>query len=138
MDLTGFRVGLNPEVYPSLLLDLRAAIPCTKPAFKKKEMQTGTSRIKGLSSSEKVSGSDSHSTNLTLSVLLSVIYMLRESLPDVFYLQMDNCARENKNRYLLAFMAYLVGKGVFRKIKVSFLMVGHTNEDIDQVFSKYE
>eukprot|EP00105_Crassostrea_gigas_P042039 XP_019926187.1 PREDICTED: uncharacterized protein LOC105336278 [Crassostrea gigas] len=79
----------------------------------------------------------SHSTNLTLSVLLSVIYMLRESLPDVFYLQMDNCARENKNRYLLAFMAYLVGKGVFRKIKVSFLMVGHTNEDIDQVFSKF-
>lgn len=79
----------------------------------------------------------SHSTNLTLSVLLSVIYMLRESLPDVLYLQMDNCARENKNRYLLAFMAYLVEKGVFRKIKVSFLMVGHTHEDIDQVFSKF-
>lgn len=41
-------------------------------------------------------------------------------------------------------MAYLVEKGVFRKIKVSFLMVGHTqivghtHEDIDQVFSKYE
>uniref|UniRef100_A0A8W8MH47 DUF7869 domain-containing protein n=1 Tax=Magallana gigas TaxID=29159 RepID=A0A8W8MH47_MAGGI len=40
----------------------------------------------------------SHSTNLTLSVLLSVIYMSRESPPDVLYLQMDNCARENKNR----------------------------------------
>eukprot|EP00105_Crassostrea_gigas_P040560 XP_019924708.1 PREDICTED: uncharacterized protein LOC105332847 [Crassostrea gigas] len=34
-------------------------------------------------------------------------------------------------------MAYLVEKGVFRKIKVSFLMVGHTHEDIDQVFSKF-
>lgn len=41
------------------------------------------------------------------------------------------------HRYLLGFMAYLVEKGVFRKIKVSFLMVGHTHEDIDQVFSKY-
>lgn len=41
----------------------------------------------------------SHSTNLTLSVLMSIFYMLKESLPDVLYLQMDNCARKNKNRY---------------------------------------
>lgn len=41
----------------------------------------------------------SHSTNLTLSVHLSIFYMLKESLPDVLYLQMDNCARENINRY---------------------------------------
>lgn len=79
----------------------------------------------------------SHSTNLTLSVLLSIFYMLKESLPDVLYLQMDNCARENKNRYVLAFMAYLVERKIFRKVKISFLMVGHTHEDVDQVFSKF-
>lgn len=39
-----------------------------------------------------------HGSNLTLHVLLNILYMLRDSLPDVLYLQMDNCARENKNR----------------------------------------
>ncbi|XP_062581892.1 uncharacterized protein LOC134243670 [Saccostrea cucullata] len=63
--------------------------------------------------------------------------MLKDSLPDVLYLQMDNCARENKNRYLLAFMCYLVECGIFRKVKISFLMVGHTHEDVDQVFSRF-
>jgi hypothetical protein len=42
----------------------------------------------------------SHSTNLTLSVLMNIFYIHRDSLPDTLYLQMDNCARENKNRYL--------------------------------------
>ncbi|XP_061171052.1 uncharacterized protein LOC133180592 [Saccostrea echinata] len=79
----------------------------------------------------------SHSTNLTISILLSVLYSMKDSLPDTLYIQMDNCARENKNRYLLGFMCYLVEIGLFRKIKISFLMVGHTHEDIDQVFSKF-
>ncbi|WAR06068.1 hypothetical protein MAR_021437, partial [Mya arenaria] len=42
---------------------------------------------------------------------------------------------QNKNRYMLGFLAMLVHLGVFRKIKLSFLMVGHTHEDIDQLFS---
>lgn len=39
MNLTGFRVILKPDAYPSLLLGQRATIPCIKPAFKKKETQ---------------------------------------------------------------------------------------------------
>ena len=50
---------------------------------------------------------------------------------------MDNCSRENKNKYVFAFCALLVELGIFRKIKVSFLMVGHTHEDVDQMFSRY-
>lgn len=34
----------------------------------------------------------------------------------------------------LGFMCYLVEIGLFRKIKISFLMVGHTHEYVDQVF----
>lgn len=39
MNLSGFRVRLKPDAFPSLLLGQRAAIPCIKPAFKKRETQ---------------------------------------------------------------------------------------------------
>ncbi|XP_052692810.1 uncharacterized protein LOC128171098 [Crassostrea angulata] len=60
-----------------------------------------------------------------------------DKIPDTLYLQMDNCPGQNKNRYILGFLCWLVEIGVFKKIKVSFLMVGHTHEDIDQVFSRF-
>ena len=59
----------------------------------------------------------------------------RDIQPLVLYLQLDNTALENKNQYVLAFLAYLVQAGVFSAIHLSFLIVGHTHEDIDQVFS---
>lgn len=51
-------------------------------------------------------------------------------------LQMDNCGGENKNQYMFAYLSLLVAKGVFETITVGFLMVGHTHEDIDALFSK--
>lgn len=48
---------------------------------------------------------------------------------------MDNTSKENKNQYVFAFLTYLVDKGVFKTIYVSFLIPGHTHEDIDQCFS---
>ena len=52
------------------------------------------------------------------------------------YLQIDNCG-ENINKTLIAFLTdrYLVRKKVFRKIKACFLVVGHTYDDIDQIFA---
>ena len=79
----------------------------------------------------------SHSSNMTIAILMNILYMYKDSLPPVLYLQMDNCGRENKNRFVFAFCALLVELGVFRKIKVSFLMVGHTHEDVDQMFSRF-
>jgi hypothetical protein len=49
--------------------------------------------------------------------------------------QMDNCFRENKNRWVLAFCYWLVFVKIFRKVKISFLIKGHTHEDVDQFFS---
>lgn len=40
-----------------------------------------------------------------------------------------------KKRFVLCFLAVLIEMGIFTKIKISFLMVGHTHEDIDQMFS---
>lgn len=39
-----------------------------------------------------------HASNLTIHVLLTILYERKNSLPDILYLQMDNCARENKNK----------------------------------------
>ena len=56
-------------------------------------------------------------------------------LPLVLRIQAHNCGRENKNQYIFAFYATLVGLGYFAEVYLSFLLVGHTHEDIDQRFS---
>lgn len=55
-------------------------------------------------------------------------------LPKTLFLQLDN-ASDNKNNYVLSYLATLVEAGVFSNIYVSFLPVGHTHADIDQYFS---
>jgi hypothetical protein len=61
----------------------------------------------------------------------------RNKLPPVLFLQLDNTTRQNKGRYVFAFLALLVEHGVFERIYVCFLPVGHTHEDIDQMFSRF-
>ena len=120
-----------------------------------------------------------HDSNLTINSLLRVlvdVFSAGNSLPRVLYLQLDNCFRENKNKYLFSFCSLLVQKELFQKVhminvfaciliqisyflkmyvcktnaalldqcihnsmpqvKVNFLPVGHTHEDVDQFFSK--
>ncbi len=57
-------------------------------------------------------------------------------LPRKFFVQMDNCTRENKNRYLLSYLESLVALDVFDVIEAGFLPKGHTHEDVDQCFSQ--
>ena len=59
------------------------------------------------------------------------------SLSRNLYLQLDNCAKDNKNQFLMAFMSMLTHGGVFKEIQVGFLLVGHTHEDIDAYFSHF-
>ncbi len=76
--------------------------------------------------------------NFVPNVLLRVLDIYKEEngyLPPVLYLQLDNTCRENKNKFVFSVLSYLVAMGVFKKIKVNFLVVGHTHEDIDQYFS---
>ena len=79
--------------------------------------------------------------NITIQVLFDVLEQVRQDkgvvkLPEVLLLQLDNTTKQNKGKYLMAFLALLVEAGTFRKILVSFLPVGHTHEDIDQFFSR--
>ena len=57
----------------------------------------------------------SSDSNLTLNVLMKALetYASRSgSLPEVLYLQFDNCWRENKNMYVLGFCYLLVALGI--------------------------
>jgi hypothetical protein len=56
-------------------------------------------------------------------------------LPSVLYLQLDNVS-SNKSKVLFLYCSWLVMTGVFEKVKVGFLMVGHTHENTDQLFSR--
>ena len=80
--------------------------------------------------------------NMTITILVEGLHDLRRlygpswKMPRKLYLQLDNPTGENKNKFLIMFLACLVYFCVFDKIKLSFLLVGHTHEDIDQFFSR--
>lgn len=58
------------------------------------------------------------------------------TLPPTLFLQFDNCFRENKNTYMVAYLAWLVERGVFKRIFLSFHPVGHTHNECDQCASR--
>ena len=62
----------------------------------------------------------SHDPNLTASVLLQMIATWCQSykLPPIFYLQLDNCVKENKNQYMMWLFALLVELLVFDKVRM--------------------
>ena len=42
-----------------------------------------------------------HDPNLTINVIMNILQMNKEILGKTLFIQLDNCARENKNRFLL-------------------------------------
>eukprot|EP00959_Pyramimonas_sp_CCMP1952_P376301 7882029-Pyramimonas_sp.AAC.2 len=49
---------------------------------------------------------------------------------------MDNCSGQSKNNAVLQFLGVLVLAKKCKSCSLSFLRVGHTHEDIDQLFSR--
>ena len=62
---------------------------------------------------------------------LGQIFFLHKLIFLINLTQMDNCGRENKNRYVFSYLSYLVQCGLFKEIRYSFLSVGHTHFDPD-------
>lgn len=54
------------------------------------------------------------------------------NIPSELFVQLDNTTKDNKNRFFFAFCEYLVHIGLFARVTVNFLPVGHTHEDIDR------
>jgi hypothetical protein len=63
--------------------------------------------------------------------------VIAKALPPTLHVQLDNCANDNKCRYVFCFWSLLVAKGIFKEVFVSFLMVGHTHNDIDASFGRW-
>ncbi|KAJ8043179.1 hypothetical protein HOLleu_10158 [Holothuria leucospilota] len=76
-----------------------------------------------------------HDSNLTIHCLIQALLTAKAHLGKVLFLQLDNCFRENKNKYVLSFAALMVELKIFKEVYVHFLPVGHTHEDVDQMFS---
>ena len=49
----------------------------------------------------------------------------------ILWLQLDNCFKENKNRWMLGFCCWLVKLGWFTEVMLSMLPPGHTHINID-------
>ena len=61
-----------------------------------------------------------HDCNLVIEVLDRVLLdriRIHGYVAPTLYLQLDNCWRENKNRYMFGYCAMLVEGGVFRKVQ---------------------
>ena len=58
-------------------------------------------------------------------------------LPPVLNLQLDNATGDNKNHFVFAFCSLLTYHGVFQEVYINFLIVGHTHDDIDALFSRW-
>ena len=78
------------------------------------------------------------SSNKVVSVLFLLLQDFvkdNKKLPRILHVNADNCWRENKNKFVLGFLAALVELNVFKEVTFEFLMVGHTGNACDQLFS---
>ena len=84
---------------------------------------------------------DAHHKHDSNQVITSVMYVIADvrrkkgRLPLTLQIQADNCTRKNKNIYMFALCAALMGLRYFQEVQLCFLIVGHMHEDIDQRFS---
>ena len=77
-------------------------------------------------------------TNVTIEIVHLVLLETLEAenaLPPALHLQLDNTTKQCKSRYLQGCLSQLVAQGVFEQVTMSYLPVGHTLEDIDQLFA---
>jgi hypothetical protein len=95
----------------------------------------GARRVRVFVGFENIAGDPNWMIETMYRILISE-ERIRGVLPKILYLQLDNCFRENKNTYVLVYFAWLIERGVFNQVFISFLPTGHTHFDPDQVASR--
>jgi hypothetical protein len=76
-------------------------------------------------------------TNLTITIIQHVMTHWSSNLPQVLYVQLDTTSCKNKNQILVGYLSMLVELVFFQKVKVGFLLIRHTHDHIDQMFSYF-
>ena len=78
-------------------------------------------------------GSTTHGPNSVISMLDH--YFTKHSLKEEeSHLHCDNCVGQNKNNYVIGYLAWRIIKGKHKKITLSFMRVGHTRCLVDGHF----
>ena len=74
--------------------------------------------VHGRSFHAYVSLEDGHDSSMVINCLLATLCQVSDDgvLPPTLYIQLDNCWRENKNRYFIGFMAFLVAAHIFKEV----------------------
>jgi hypothetical protein len=62
--------------------------------------------------------------------VLNAVYSVGDILPLILYIEVDNCAHENK--FLIGLCTTLVGLGYFEEVRVGFFLGGQMHSDINQ------
>ncbi len=62
--------------------------------------------------------------------------MIAKKLSPTLRFQLDDCAKDNSNKYVFVYWSLLVAN-FFKEVFVSFLLVGHTHDDIDASFGRW-
>ena len=76
-------------------------------------------------------------SNFSCSILLANLQLveeLRGEIPRHLKLQMDNCAKDNKNSTVLGFCALLVAEGVVETVEVNNQLPPPTSNDVYETF----
>jgi len=79
--------------------------------------------------------------NATATMLLQTIVEAYNLLPrgtkvETLYIQCDNTSKENKNTVMFQFCSVLVLMKIVKQVKFSCQPVGHTKNEVDQIFSQ--
>jgi hypothetical protein len=67
---------------------------------------------------------------------LDFVYERCTGLPLGLHIQQDNTSREGKNQFILRFAAMMVLLKIFRWVTLGFLRMGHTHDNLDQIFAQ--
>jgi hypothetical protein len=75
--------------------------------------------------------------NITINIIHHVINHWSNNLLQVLYLQLDNNNLENNNQIVFGYLSMHIELEIFQKVKVGFLLVGNTHDQIDQMFNDF-
>ena len=141
---------MYPERYLSSIIDWADASPYMMPHLAHRSHATdGTDLVKMHVLGCIAHGRDTYiftcpphiaqGHNVTIQTIDRVLLDIKRKdgrIPPILHIQLDNTTKQNKGKFLMAYLGYLVRQGVIKEAYCNFLPVGHTHEDIDQVFSR--